>query len=384
MARASIIILKKRTPPKKDQRNKWYVPTLDINDIKSDPVPETTHIKKPEPAIDSQTWEELSSLVGGRSSAAKGREERDLEEECLECGQRNCLIKEEGRFVCTKCGVVHDTIIDQGAEWRYYGMDDSKSSDPTRCGLPSNVLLPESSLGSVIGYSYRDTFEMRRIRRYHTWNAMPYKERSLYNVFDTLTIRAVNNGISPCIVDDAKVMYKVLSEARISRGANRKGLIASCIYQSCKNKKVPRSAKEIAEIFKLDIKNMTRGCKKFLEIWNMTSDSDKPNITLSASRPEDFIQRFCSKLNINIEILQLCQYISNKAVEYSIVAENTPPSIAAGSIYLAACMCNIGISKKEISQACKISEVTISKCYKKLHKYRHHLIPPNTKLSPHF
>ena len=52
-------------------------------------------------------------------------------------------------------------------------------------------------------------------------------------------------------------MYKILSEAKISRGANRKGLIASCIYTACKIKKVPRSAKEIADIFDLNITNMT-------------------------------------------------------------------------------------------------------------------------------
>ena len=35
------------------------------------------------------------------------------------------------------------------------------------------------------------------------------------------------------------------------------------------------------------------------------------------------------------------------------------------------------ISKKDISVSCKISEVTISKCYKKLLKYHNHLLPKN-------
>ena len=33
------------------------------------------------------------------------------------------------------------------------------------------------------------------------------------------------------------------------------------------------------------------------------------------------------------------------------------------------------ITKKEISQTCQISEVTISKCYKNLHLYQEHILP---------
>ena len=171
-----------------------------------------------------------------------------------------------GVIICQNCGKILDTIIDLTAEWRYYGVDDSKSSDPTRCGMPGNNLLPESSLGTVVGSSRYDSYEMRKIRKYHTWNAMPYKERSLYGVFDQLTIRAVNNGIPACIIEDAKVAYKTLSENKLSRASNKKGLIASCIYIACKSKGVPRSAKEVAEIFKIKITSMTKGCKNYMEI----------------------------------------------------------------------------------------------------------------------
>ena len=48
-----------------------------------------------------------------------------------------------------------------------------------------------------------------------------------------------------------------------------------------------------------------------------------------------------------------------------------------GCIYLVCTLLNISISKKDISTSCKISEVTISKCYKKLLKYHNHLLPKN-------
>ena len=57
-------------------------------------------------------------------------------------------------------------IIDSNPEWRYYGNDDSKYSDPTRVGLPTNALLPQSSLGSTISFKYGESYEMKKIRNY--------------------------------------------------------------------------------------------------------------------------------------------------------------------------------------------------------------------------
>ena len=41
-------------------------------------------------------------------------------------------------------------MIEQSAEWRYYGADDTGNSDPTRCGMPINPLLAQSSFGCKI------------------------------------------------------------------------------------------------------------------------------------------------------------------------------------------------------------------------------------------
>ena len=248
---------------------------------------------------------------------------------------RSKLVTESEKVICKTCGTANDHIYDCNAEWRYYGNDDSKSSDPTRCGMPTNELLPQSSYGSTISFKYGESYEMKRIRNYHSWHAMPYKERSLFNVFDSLTATAKLNGITPCIIQEAKILYKKISDHKISMGSNRKGIIASCIYKACKIKNVPRSHKEIASIFKIDVTHMTRGCKRFDEIINeQNSQEDKIISNMTGSQSIDFINRFCSKLNIGQDIIDICIHVCNKAEEYSLVSENTPPSIAAGSIFL--------------------------------------------------
>ena len=301
---------------------------------------------------------------------------------CNQCKSTNLEYDKDGYMLCLDCHSIISMVIDTGSEWRYYGNDDSKSADPTRCGMPISSLLPLSSHGSVISSFYTDSYEMRKIRKYHGWNAMPYRERSLWSVFDTLTARASSNGIPICIIEEAKKTYKELSENRISRGANRLGLIASCIWGACKEKNVPRSSKEIAKIFDLPITNMSKGCKQYQEIMNTINKTkakkSKKNSKiscLSASKPDDFIHRFCSNLNMSNNELELALYVAQKAVEHSLVTENTPPSIAAGSIFLVSNVLNLNITKKDISNSCGTSEVTISKCLKKMEKYYNLLLP---------
>tara|TARA_B110000037_G_C17122344_1_gene506428 strand:- start:3986 stop:4990 length:1005 start_codon:yes stop_codon:yes gene_type:complete len=274
---------------------------------------------------------------------------------------------EENEYTCMKCFMIQNKVFDSNAEWRYYGNEDNKSSNPTRCGMPVNQFMPKSSIGSVIGMENTSNkfYQYTRMRKYHLWNSMPYKERSLFNILNNINIQAGNNGLSQTIIDDAKVLYKKLSEEKISRGENRNGLIASSIYMSCKSNNVPRSAKEVAKMFNLNISTMTKGCKKFNEIMNINYES---------STPEDFINRFCTKLNRS-DIIETCLYVIKKSNEYAIVAENAPPSIAAGVIFLISNICDLNISKKNISKICEISEVTINKCYKKLIKYKEHIFP---------
>jgi transcription initiation factor TFIIB len=293
---------------------------------------------------------------------------------CFSCQSTN-IERTDKEVICKDCGVINNNIIDHNAEWRWYSHDDSKSVDPTRCGMPTNELLPQSSWGSTISFSYGESFDMKKVRTKHSWQAMPYKERSLYNVFMQIQHTAIDNGITQVIIEEAKVLYKHISETKISRGANRKGIIAACIYKACKLKGVPRSHKEIATIFGINIKHMTRGCKKFDEIMNTVKNQDSVNMIGSNSL--DYINRFCSKLKLTPELSDICKHVCQKAEESCLVSENTPPSIAAGSIYLICNLLNINISKYDISEICKISEVTISKCYKTLLTKHAQLLPDN-------
>ena len=273
-----------------------------------------------------------------------------------ECSHEEIIVC-DSNYVCATCNTVLSRFIDQTAEWRFYGVNDNKAADPTRCGMPTNELLPGSSLGSMIGYTNKDNYDFRMMRKYHMWNSMSYKERTLYNIFENLTIIAINSGIPKSILEEAKLLYKQVSESRITRGDNRHGLIASSIYIACKKNGVPRSSKEIAKIFNINSTTMTKGCKKFQEIMK---------INIKTSMSSDFINRFCSNVNLSKEQTDICKSVVNIIEEGNLVSENTPPSIASGVIFLCSEYYNWGIPKKIISKACDVSQVTITKCFTKL------------------
>mgnify|MGYP001215265452 CR=1 FL=1 len=318
--------------------------------------------------------EDLFALLKSNNLKESKDEKHNDDSFCEHCEKYSLTIK-KGQLICVSCGDIKGLNIDNGAEWRYYGSEDSKCSDPNRCGMPTNSLLPEFSLGSVIPFKCNESWSMRKIRNYNTWIGSCYREKSLYNVFETMTIRAKSRGIPSCIIEDAKYKYKIISEAKISRGENRKGIIASCIYESCKENNSTRSTKEIAEIFQINSTSMTKGFKKYNEIMQTIDAEKKRSKQNSISEPLDFINRFCSNLNLGKEILDICKFVCSQIEKYDLVSENTPTSKAAGSIYLVSYLFNLDLNKKDISNICLTSEVTISKCFTKLIDYYVYLLP---------
>ena len=294
---------------------------------------------------------------------------------CKKCGDI-MFVSEDGFNCCSNasCGQIDKEVLDFGAEWRFYGADDTNAVDPTRCGMPVNPLLRESSFGCKIVCGFGSSYEMRKIRRYTEWQSMPYKEKSKYDDFQIISILASNAGIPKIIIDDAIRYYDKISQTKTYRGINRDGLLASSIYIACSSNNNPRTSKEIATIFKLDNTSATRGCKNALGILN-DIEQDEEKTILHNTKPSSFINRYCSKLSINQELTTLCLFIANMVETQKIIPENTPHSISAGIVYFVCQKCNLNVSKKSIHIISKISEVTINKCFKKLEAQEHMLIP---------
>jgi transcription initiation factor TFIIB len=293
-------------------------------------------------------------------------------EVCDVC-QSNLVITEEGFATCTnpKCSIIYKDSLDYSAEWRFYGADDNQMTDPTRCGMPVNPLLMESSYGCKVMCEGASSYEMRKIRRYTEWQSMPYAEKALYDEFERIKNTASNAGIPKMIIDCALRYHKKISEHKTFRGENRDGIISASIYVSCRMNDCPRTPKEIATIFHLNNNAMAI----INELECNLDNADKTNF--ERTKPNAFIERYCSPLNVNSELTKLCIFVAMRIEQNNLIPENTPHAIAAGIIYFVAQVCNLNITKKDVNRISQISEVTINKCFKKLESIRAQLIPPS-------
>lgn len=289
------------------------------------------------------------------------------------------MIMDDGLPVCTNsaCGIIYKDTLDYSPEWRFYGADDKNTNDPTRCGNPINPLLVQSSYGCKILCNTNSSYEMKKIRKWTEWQSMPHKEKSLYDEFQFITIMAQNAGIPKIFIDDAMSIHKDISEQKMFRGMNRDGIKSASIYISCRLNGCPRTAHEIAEIFKLDKASATSGCSMAVNILNNIERNTEnyEQSELCATTPSSFIERYCSRLNVNQELTMLAKFIAKKVEENSIINDNTPHSIAAGIVFFMSQQCNLNITKQDIKLVCGVSEVTINKCYKKLETLKTVLIP---------
>ncbi len=282
---------------------------------------------------------------------------------CIKCNMYSDFKKEDGYNWCTLCGENNGIVISSEPEWRYYGSEDSKSNDPTRCGMTNNNLLYNMSCGTMIS-SKGNSPEVKRLRTIHKFITSNYNDRAILKIFDDLTTVSSNHNINPIIIDCAKKIYKDIRDVKISRGINRDALIAVCLMTSLNINNVSRSQKEIAEIFGINQSHITSGRKKLSELNNYIKNNIIYKINITS--PEHFIPRFCSQLKIEKKYILLMNLLSKKIIRLPDISENTPPAIASGIIYFICYLCKLNVTKKNISSICKVSEVTINKCFKKL------------------
>jgi transcription initiation factor TFIIB len=287
------------------------------------------------------------------------------------------ITMDDGFPTCTndQCGWMFREVLDYSPEWRFFGADDKNANDPTRCGNPVNPLLLESSFGCKVLCNNRSSYEMKKISKWTSWQSMPHKEKALYDEFQFITVMAQNAGIPKIFIDDAMAIHKDISEQQMFRGLNRDGIKSASIYISCRMNGCPRTAHEIAEIFRLDKASATKGCSMAVNILANIDRGSENKSELCATKPSLFIERYCSLLGVNHELSLLSKFIANKIEQKAIITDNTPHAIAAGIIYFVSQVCGLNISKKDIHVKCGVSEVTINKCFRKMDSIRGELIP---------
>jgi transcription initiation factor TFIIB len=296
-------------------------------------------------------------------------------ESCPYCFNTDCLDISD-IITCNECGYIVSRPFDNSAEYRFFSQDD-RGCDPTRVGAPQDPRLPEASLGTLILNGFGTAKAMYRVRKYHSWNTVPYKERSFMQTCERLSVIGLNHGINNSIIEDTKNMFTTLQDVGGRQGLSKDALLSACLYTSLKQAGSPRKPKDIADIFGLSSATFTKALKQMQEVIALARQkgllnklsSSKQN--QSSTKATEYIQLPLSRLPIprnQLEYLNmLCTRIAEKADETGLSQENMPPSLAAGCVAFVIKRCDsISIPLTKIAEACQISVATLQKCLRRL------------------
>jgi transcription initiation factor TFIIB len=280
------------------------------------------------------------------------------------------MIHDDLKYVCVECGYINFQLISISGECNDFSNGKSEGIT-TRYGL-INSLLPQSSRATTM-LSYYGKGGKSYLARMHEWYNMPYNEKSLLEIFHLIDRKCIKDNLPTIIRDRSKLMFKILKDENIlKREKPKHALIASCIYYACKEKGIPKTTKELAKLFDISITQMTTGCKQFNEI--MYYNNLDFLITIKPITYIECINSICHMLDIEDRYKSIIINIAKVADRIGIVNDNIPPSIAVSAIYFFIVMMDLPITKKTLSMRSNISEVTISKTYKKLYPYRKYLL----------
>ena len=279
---------------------------------------------------------------------------------CPSCGDKKRVTDQNtGELCCSKCGlVVTDKIADTGAEWRSFSNDEGNKA---RTGAGTSLTMHDMGLSTVIGAANKDatgkplsTSMKSSIERLRTLDsrsqAHSSADRNLRQALNEMDKLKDKLALTDAVIEKAAYIYRKAMEKKLVRGRSIQGLVAACLYASCRNTETPRTLDDIAKGINIRRKDVAR-CYRliFREL----------ELKMPVVDPVKGVSRIASIAELSEKSKRKAILILNQAKETGRVAGKDPMGIAAAALYLACINTGEVKSQKEISNASGVTEVTI-------------------------
>ncbi|MGC2034574.1 MAG: transcription initiation factor IIB [Thermoplasmata archaeon] len=287
---------------------------------------------------------------------------------CSNCGSTHLTRDyEKGELVCDECGLVlEEAMIDQGPEWRAF--DSEQGEKRTRTGAPTTLTIHDKGLSTEIGWKNRDPYgksiptrnraQLYRLRKWQRRiRVSNATERNLAFALAELDRIASSMALPRNVRETAAMIYRKAVNRNLIRGRSIEGVVAASLYGSCRQCNVPRTLDEIASKSRIGRKEIGRTYRF------MTREL---KLKLMPTRPQDYIQRFCSELKLKGEIQTRANEILKEATERELTSGRGPTGVAAAAIYIASVQCGERRTQREVAEVAGVTEVTIRNRYKEL------------------
>ncbi len=301
-------------------------------------------------------------------SQLKTQREEVTGKECPACGNTS-VIKDYQRniMVCDKCGrILKEGMKDRGPEWRAF--DQEQREERSRGGSPMTYTIHDKGLSTQIDWRNRDSkgkslSPERRSRMYRLrkWQrrvrVSGAKDRNLAFALSEMDRMASQLGLPRNVRETASKIYREAVYADLIRGRSIEGVVSATLYAGCRENQMPRTLEEIAEVSRVDKKEIGRSYR-FL-----TRELD---IHLPPVSPENYVARFGSELGLSGEAQSKAMEIIRKAQDMGLTSGKGPTGTAAAGIYLASLITGERRTQKEVAGIAHVTEVTVRNRYKEL------------------
>jgi transcription initiation factor TFIIB len=279
---------------------------------------------------------------------------------CKDCNGTK-VFSREGIPTCSECGIVDIMYIDESPEWTSGISEDGKINDPSRCGNPNanpELFSQEWGKGTIISTQHSSTYENKRMAKINFHQSMNHKDRALFHAYKD--IDEACHTLPDSVLKDAKMMYRKFNLEKLTRGAVRSGIKGNCVLYACRLSKIPRTTKEIADMFHIQSKDISRTTQLFTE--TLLGKTEKNYVT----RPFDVMQRLLNSFNVTREQRYACNQMCTKLEKCSELMSKTPNSVASTIIYI---VLKGTFTKTDVCEKCGVSVPTVNKIETIIKKY---------------
>ena len=293
------------------------------------------------------------------------RDESEQAQQCPECESAEVVTDaDRGELICEGCGlVVEEGNIDLGPEWRAF--NHSERQEKSRVGAPTTQTMHDKGLTTTIDWKDRDAYgrsisskkrsQMHRLRKWQERiRTKDAGERNLQFALSEVDRMASALGVPRSVREVASVIYRRALKEDLIRGRSIEGVATSCLYAACRQEGIPRSLEEIADVSRVDRKEIGRTYRYV---------SHELSLEMEPVDPKQYVPRFCSELDLTEEVKSKAKEIIQATAEQGLLSGKSPTGYAAAAIYAASLLCNEKKTQREVADVAQVTEVTIRNRY---------------------
>ena len=212
---------------------------------------------------------------------------------CPECVSRNLKRDDvRGEISCIDCGlVIHEDIVDAGAEWRTFG---DKGIERERTGPKMTPLLSDKGLSTEISPMNRDysgaALQMNRSQLYRMrkWQRRArmsdVKQRNLSVALQEVSRMCNQLGVPKSVSEHSANIYRRALESNTCRGRSIPSVVAASVYLGCRDCNVPRTLNEVCEHARgVGRKEIGRTARLLMRVLKLKMPRPTPQSSLTAA-----------------------------------------------------------------------------------------------------